>query len=93
MAWFQNSRQELERQQSELREMLEKLEADRNMELSERMKLEEEIAAKQVPRLFKIFYHTTRLVGIAQTLGIDYFVKNVNEVEPTILKFTINLPS
>ena len=55
MAWFQNSRQELERQQGELREMLEKLEADRNMELSERMKLEEEIAAKQVPRVFKIF--------------------------------------
>jgi hypothetical protein len=45
---FQNSRQELERQQAELKEMLEKLEADRNMELSERLKLEEEIAAKQV---------------------------------------------
>ncbi len=42
------SRQELEKQQSELKEMLDKLEADRNMELSERLKLEEEIAAKQV---------------------------------------------
>jgi len=46
--FFQMSRQELEKQQSELKEMLDKLEADRNMELSERLKLEEEIAAKQV---------------------------------------------
>ncbi len=45
---FQSYRQELERQQIELKEMLDKLEADRNMEQSERLKLEEEIAAKQV---------------------------------------------
>jgi hypothetical protein len=35
----------------ELKEMLDKLEEDRNMELSERLKLEEEIQAKQVKSL------------------------------------------
>ena len=35
-------------EQGELKEMLDKLEADRNMEVSERLKLEEEIASKQV---------------------------------------------
>jgi hypothetical protein len=35
--------------------MLEKLEADRNMEMSERIKLEEEIAAKQVQNVFSTF--------------------------------------
>ena len=52
--FFQISRQELEKQQLELKDMLDKLEADRNMELSERLKLEEEIAAKQVSRFFYV---------------------------------------
>ena len=44
---FQEARDELETQKDELRDLMTKLEADRDMELEERQKLEEEIRAKQ----------------------------------------------
>ena len=44
---FQEARVELETQKDELRDLMTKLEADRDMELEERQKLEEEIRAKQ----------------------------------------------
>ena len=45
--FFQEARDELETQKDELRDLMTKLEADRDMELEEREKLEEEIRAKQ----------------------------------------------
>ena len=45
--FFQEARDELETQKDELRNLMTKLEADRDMELEEREKLEEEIRAKQ----------------------------------------------
>ena len=44
---MQEARKQLEEQQDELRGLMTKLEADRNMELDERQKLEEEIRKKQ----------------------------------------------
>ena len=43
MGNFQAARDELERQQAELKEMLEKMEKDREMEAEEKAKLAEEI--------------------------------------------------
>ena len=49
--FIQEARKQLEEQQDELRGLMTKLEADRNMELDERQKLEEEIRKKQeVPK-------------------------------------------
>ena len=54
---IQEARKQLEEQQDELRALMTKLEADRNMELDERQKLEEEIRKKQeVPKEIVIFF-------------------------------------
>ena len=54
---MQEARKQLEEQQDELRGLMTKLEADRNMELDERQKLEEEIRKKQeVPKEIVIFF-------------------------------------
>ena len=49
---MQEARKQLEEQQDELRGLMTKLEADRNMELDERQKLEEEIRKKQEVLIF-----------------------------------------
>ena len=60
---MQEARKQLEEQQDELRGLMTKLEADRNMELDERQKLEEEIRKKQeVPKEIVIFFLKVKFV-------------------------------
>ena len=70
---MQEARKQLEEQQDELRALMTKLEADRNMELDERQKLEEEIRKKQeVLKEFVIHFFKRKI----REINISFLIGN-----------------
>ena len=70
---MQEARKQLEEQQDELRALMTKLEADRNMELDERQKLEEEIRKKQEVHIEFLIQFLKRKI---REINVSYFIGN-----------------